>query len=553
MRKQYWSKWFLVMVFIQVFLNGYQTVLAQGNLPSEEVTINKVYRPLLADAVKITSPAVPAAIDTASTSLTYTVAPHVIDVPFVPAEIKPVALAEIKPEPTQNNFIKAGFGMQLTPLLDVHLSNGRNDKFSYGLNLNHLSSSGSKINFQDQSHTAGSLYGTSYLKNTSLSANLSYDRDVYHFYGFNADFFDSLQLLSKNLLKQQFQNIALYLGFKNTKSTKHDIDYNFDFNFHSLNDLSFSPANLPSKENYFEFDFGIAKQIQKIHSAHLDFNFKREDFKSQKDTSINYFSILPNYQMSTKKAFLKVGANVSVVGKEVNLFPEVEGSYKLLDDYFIPYLGIHGNEVPNTMKAIADVNPFINTYQVATSKILTGYLGFRGSYGNNITYNAKLNYTIHKNLPVYLPVSNNPTYFAESFYSKATIIGVNAEVGFKQSERLNMMLSGLANSYDMNGSDEPWGIPKSKLTFAANYNIQNKIFIQADIFGQSGISTIIPGDTISTQLKGFVDLNLSTTYNYKKNIALWISFNNIAAMKQREFYNYQYYGFRVMAGAIFKF
>ena len=81
----------------------------------------------------------------------------------------------------------------------------------------------------------------------------------------------------------------------------------------------------------------------------------------------------------------------------------------------------------------------------------------------------------------------------------------------------------------------------------------NKIIFNVDVFGQTGAYTIIPGDSVSTQLKGVVDLNFSTTYNYKKNIAFWFSLNNITSAKEREWYNYPYYGFQALVGAILKF
>ncbi len=546
------SHYLVKLLSLMMFFSA-QHVFAQKNLPSEEVTINKDYRPLLADAVKISLHAEPAGLDTTMDVLQYDTKPHVIDVPFVPTEIKPVALSDKKDVPGQNNFVKAGFGTQLTPLLEIYLGNGKNEKFSYGLNLEHLSSNGSKIDFQDQSHNGGSLFGTSYFKNTALSARLDYDRDVYHFYGFDSTFNDTANFFTKDLLKQQFNMFGITTSFQNTKDTKANIDYRFGFSFHSFTDHPTNFFQTASDESYFNGDFNFGKQIQKVHSVHLDFSYQRLDFRSVNDTTLSYFSILPNYQYQNKALFVKAGANVSIVNGDVFLFPEGEVSYKLLDDYLIAYAGVHGSNTPATLASLSEINPFVAGYTVATTKTLAGYAGIRGAYGSNIIYNGSVGYSFNQNLPFFLPVGDNPTYFIDTFYFDAKIFGVKGEIGFKQSERLNLLLAGEANAYLLDGEDQPWGIPKSKLTFTANYNIQNKIILNADLFVNSGAYTIIPGDTVSTQLKGFADVNFSATYNYKKNIALWLSFNNIAAMKQRAWYNYPYYGFRFMAGVMLKF
>jgi hypothetical protein len=177
----------------------------------------------------------------------------------------------------------------------------------------------------------------------------------------------------------------------------------------------------------------------------------------------------------------------------------------------------------------------------------------KGSYASNIYYNARLSYRKQTNIPFYYSIGGEPTVYSTNYYYEGMILGFRAEVGYKQSEHLNLMLTGEANSWDLDYSDEPIGIPKSKLTFSANYNIQQKIIFNVDIFGQTGAYAFFPEDSVTTQMKGRIDLNLTTTYNYKKNIAFWLSFNNITAAKQREWYNYPTYGFVAMGGLMLKF
>ena len=526
---------------------------AQDNIKSEEVDIVKAYQPLLADAVKIQLHADPSSIDTSMQPLQYEVKQHVIELPFTPAEIQPVALPQEQKQPTQNNLVKAGFGTQLTPLVEIYLANGRSDKFNYGLNFHHVSSTPSNIDFQDMSHTGGALFGTSFFKGTALSGEVDYDRQVHYFYGFTPGFVDTFNAFNKDFLRQRFQNIGVNVGLKNAKQNLAGIDYNLDFNFHDFERKSGDTSVKNATENYYHFDFGFAKTIQKIHSVHLDFDFQQENLKSRFDTSINYFSILPNYQLHSKRAEVKAGVNVNVVNKEVKLYPELFASYKLIGDYLIPYIGFHGGSNPNTLQQITAVNPFIGNFSILSSETNEVYLGVKGSYGNNITYNARVSYTDQKNAPFYLPDAEIPTHFSVLYYYEAKILGFHAEIGFRQSERLNLLLSGDASSYHLDFNDQPWGIPKSKLSFAVNYNLQDKIVFNANVFAESGAFTIMPFDSVAIQRKGFVDLNFSTTYNYKQNIAFWISLNNIASMKERQWYNYPYYGLQALAGVILKF
>ena len=70
---------------------------------------------------------------------------------------------------------------------------------------------------------------------------------------------------------------------------------------------------------------------------------------------------------------------------------------------------------------------------------------------------------------------------------------------------------------------------------------------------QNAIYAYNPVDSVTTELKGRIDVNLGATYNYKENLAFWLSLNNITAAKQREWYNYPTYGFVAMGGIILKF
>jgi len=387
-----------------------------------------------------------------------------------------------------------------------------------------------------------------------LSGTLKYDRDVHYFYGFKGGLDDSLDQYTRELLRQRFQLIGVDLGLKNTKQTKADIDYSLNFKFNNFKRVAGDTVVKDASENYYRFDMGIGKTFQKIHSAHLDFNYQREDFQSTNDSVLNYFPILPNYQFRNKVAFLRLGVNVDVINKDVKLYPEIEASYKLIGDYLIPFAGFTGSTQPNTLKAIAAVNPFIGTLDSITStENLEAYAGVKGSYGNNIVYNARLSYSQKTNLPFYIPDGDAPTHYSVLYYYEAKIIGFHAEVGYKQSERFNLLLSGETSSWDLDFNDEPLGIAKSKLTLSANYNIQNKIVFSADLFGQSGAYTIVPGDSLPSQRKGFMDVNFSTTYNYKENISFWFSLLNIAGVKERQWYNYPYYGFQAMAGVMLKF
>ncbi len=540
--------YYVIIVIMSLFtFFTSQHCSAQGIIKTEEVDIIKPYQPLLADAEKIEFKAQPARVDSNIEVLDYDVKSHLIEVPFIPAEIRAVSLPKEEVILSQDNLVKAGFGTQLTPLIDLYLHNGASEKFSYGLNFHHLSSNGSKVDFQDFSHTGGTAFGTAYVGTTALSGSIGYDhRKNFHY----AESFLDTSEFNKKLLKHTYNYVPVEVGFRNTKILKGDWDYNINLKYHNFSNVPNSSSSLQDKENYLNFNFIVHKQIEKIHSANLEFILQNLNYRqlSFYDTTQSVFSLIPYYQLSLERLSLTAGMNLNFFNNSVSFFPKLGAEYKLLGDYLIPYFGWEGGWRAATLQESTTVNPYLNNFQNSFSKISDIFLGVKGSYGNNFSYNIKGGFGTYTNMPFYLPDASNPAYYNVIYYANANIFKLHGEIGYKQSERINVVLRGETESYSLDFDDEPWGIPKSKLQLTFNYNIQNKIFAQADFFANSGAYTIMPGDSASTHLNGRADVNLSLTYNYKKNIAFWIALNNITGSKNSLWYNYPTYGFQAMAG-----
>lgn len=543
------SSWYCIIASMLLYASP---VFAQGNIAAEQVDIVKAYQPLLSDAEKIDFAAEPVAADTSMPVLSYEVKSHLIEVPFTPAEIRAVSLPAAVPDTLQNNILTAGFGMQLTPLIDLQLHNGAAGNLSYGLNLHHLSSNGSKIDYQDFSHTGGNIFGTAYVGSSALSASFGYDhRKNYNYAAATAD----TGSIEKQSLKRTYNLIPVELAFANTKNAKDKMNYRFGFRYHHFDGLSDADYLSTEKEDYFNFNVSLQKPFRKIHAISLELSFEHLQHKlvSVTDTAQSLLTVVPYYQLLWKNLMLQAGVNVSLLGKEVTFFPRIHAEYKLIGEYLIPYAGWEGGWHPVTLPELTTVNPYLGNCSPDFTKVNNGYAGIKGSYGNFISYNVGAELRSQSNLPLYLPDSLNPAYYEVLYYYHADIINVHAEIGYRQSERISLLLSGETNIYDLDFDDEPWGLPKSKIDLAFNYNIQDKIVAKLDLFANSGAFTKMPSESVSTQLKGRADASISVSYDYKKNISCWLAFNNIFGANNTPWFNYPTYGFQAMAGVRLKF
>ncbi len=110
---------------------------------------------------------------------------------------------------------------------------------------------------------------------------------------------------------------------------------------------------------------------------------------------------------------------------------------------------------------------------------------------------------------------------------------------------------------------KPWHRPALQLTFSANYNLKNKIVVNADVFvvgkrfaysdafGQGTNITI--SATSVEELKSIVDVNLGIEYRYSKKLSGFLNFNNLGFKRYEIWNNYRSYKFNFLAGITMSF
>ena len=529
-----------------------ETSTAQSNIQSQQVDVVKPYQPLLSNADKIDIKAQPLSFDTTHPTLQYHVTDHVIHVPFVAGDLKALAMPKDSTPSALNNLIRAGFGTQFTPVADIYLANGADKNFNYGIQFHHLSSSGN-LDFQKFSTNNARLFGGSYVGSSYLSGGLNYDRDVHYFYGFDHALADSDFFPSKNNLKQTFQNGGVNVSVHNTKTLNGDWNYNASYQFNYAEKKPGDTSLTHATESLHHLQLDASKRFQQIHLFDLGIDYQAQILKSDTDTSLHFLHILPNYQLRWNGIYVKVGLNVDVLNKNTKVYPDIEASYNLLNNYVIPFAGFKGYRSPNTLSSIMNYNPFIGGFYSVPASLTEVYLGLRGGYGSNLTYTISMALENETNLPLYVPDSLQPVHYDVLYYYKARVFHFHGEVGFQKSDHISVALKGDVFNYHLDFDDKPWGLPTASADLTLDYQIQQKIFLKGDLFAHSGVYYILPDAKESNQLNAVWDANVSINYNYKPNIGFWLAFNNILNQKTGLWYQYPTYGAQALVGLNLKF
>jgi hypothetical protein len=251
---------------------------------------------------------------------------------------------------------------------------------------------------------------------------------------------------------------------------------------------------------------------------------------------------------------LGVGLALDVHGDDVkpHIYPEALLRINMVEGVLMPYFGVDGKLQVNNFRSVAEENRYITPglKMGNTNHKIRGYAGLKGAFSRRISYELMASYSLVDNMPLF--VNDTLDMLGNSFsvvYDNMEWIQVRGEVKYRQSERLNALISVTYDRYKLEAQAKPWHRPELVITIDEQYNLHNKILIDAGLYyvgKRYAPATTLDAEMIS--LKGFVDLNLGFEYRYTKILSGFIRLNNILGSRIYTWNQYPGLGFNVRFG-----
>jgi len=562
------SSFICLAVLLVVLIVLPNTANSQGR--NQEVTIIAPYQPTISDAYKMTL--TPGVKDTLveTPPMLYNINSTPIYSSYGIESLNPV-FVEINPEETyRRNYLRAGFGNYMAPYAELFTNSLQSDEFALGFHARHLSSTGQIEDYATSAYSQNeaSLYGKKYFKDKVLSAKLEYDRDVVHYYGFEPENYAGLNL-SDDDLKQRFSLIDANIGLESNYKRGKKMNYAGLLDFYYLNDLYETnemmvalDLNLNSKNEYFAF---VEKQELGFDVA-VDYYNNKDSIQSQA-TTIAKLKPYINLDFEYLNLFIGVeGALASDSSSKFYVYPEVRASYQVIPDYLRFYVSVTGGLHRNSYKEITSINPWVNPIfplgNTNTKFNIKG--GLTGMFSQVIDYNFSVSYANIDNMlffvndffsPYNPETSINLANKFTGVYDQVKITAVNLELGYRQSEQLQILFTADYRNFKMTNEDKPWQTPAFIAKASAKYRLNRNISLTGDLFYNSSIYAWTYENNLPTVKKrsGFVDVNLGGEYMFTDRISVFVQLNNVAAVKYFRWYNYPSQRINVMGGLTFSF
>ncbi|MCS6991629.1 MAG: hypothetical protein NZL95_07180 [Chitinophagales bacterium] len=543
-----------IYLALLAFLNA--AAYSGAQIPMEEIDVIKKYRPVLSDLAKVQVKAEPPPRDTTRLPITYRAWNEQLRMSFLPAEVKPLAVPRLADEPLQNNLIKAGFGTQLSPLLEAYLSKGRSSAAHYGLQTRFTSARAVRVPFQSDSRWEAMLHGTSFFQQTALNGAITFDRNHFRYYAFSDPVEKPADYCSDGLLCTTLFGTGVQVGLRNTDPNKWAYEVRLRYRHQQQNallPLLQDTVRWRPREGTIGVQAKLAKKISEESLASLELHYQSATYHADPtDTSLILVTASPSYTHRFRSLVLKGGLRFYAGSERVELFPLAEMQYKLAGDYLIAYAQLHKQYALNTFQHVIAENPYVIGYVPFSGKFIEALGGIKGVYAENLSYNFYLSHRWWKNQIFYYPFQQLLLYYHAVAHPAGTTLLFGGEAQYRMAENLAVRFEGSISRWRPDGMDHPIGRIPHQGKVTVDYRVKEKIRVEAAVYAFTGVYTVTPaGDTVA--LTGVIDPNLTVTYHYRPHLSFWVGGYNLANMKQRQWYGYISYGIRAAGGVLILF
>ncbi|MDD5570202.1 MAG: hypothetical protein PHD97_03500 [Bacteroidales bacterium] len=534
----------------------------------EEVYVKSAYKPILADANKILSN--PKNDDTAGAKpkMIYLFNPVKFDFKYKVASINPAKVSGVPLAKLYKSLIKAGYGNYNTPYLEIFVNSLRSSKYSMGTHFKHLSSSANFKNFgySGFSNNNASVYAKRFYGRYILSSEAEFDRNVVHYYGYDTSEYrkNHSEMLSKDAIKQCFVFIKGEINLASNYTDTIHSNYSANLRYYNFSDIfNVGENNVLFKGSVSKY-VNVDKQLENEKLIiPLVINYNNNTNFATGTLNNTLINIKPQLNFSIKDLKMNIGLNTFIeAGDESEAgmcaYPSIDANLSIVENMFIVYGGIDGNDARNSLKSVADENPFISTPLKLknTYDKFDFYGGVRGSISPKIYFNARFINRNLKNLLLFtndrydsLKATQDIYNMFDVLYDEAKLMNICGEIGYQNSEKIRFSLKGNYYKYDMEHELKAWHKPLYDFTLSTNYNLRNKIIAKLDLIalGNHYVKTSDPLNRIKEE-DGIFEINLGLEYRYTKIISIFLNFNNISAARYYKWNGYPSQGFNFLGG-----
>ncbi|NQY68207.1 MAG: TonB-dependent receptor [Flavobacteriales bacterium] len=474
-------------------------------------------------------------------------------------KVMPINAARIKGEPIAqiyNGYAKIAGGNYSTFLGQANYTTVRDKNYSFGTNLDHLSSRDSETRQFNNSRI--DVFGKKFInKQHTLDLGLNYGLDGYQYYRS-----PSLDIENTVDLNQRYDEIGANAGFKTFHQDSTGL--HFGINFDYLNYKSRLSDDIRStSENIFDITGFVVSPISNSTIARAVITSKTYGLSSFVDSSVNtLFDIKATAVTDKDRLRFEYGfdifiAQVADESANMKFYPIIKFSYDVFDNIVIPYFNLGGNVTRQGFRGSVLENRFSSpNLRLQNTASMHGELGVKGTVSSNLSYDLQASFAKIDGMAMFVNDTTSRSFDCFNLvYDSITRTSVKLELGYEITDKLRLSQKTIYNSYTMKNISTAWHKPTWDVSLLAEYKLKEKLKVTSELYMLNGLMgrTYELDQEESVDLGTFLDVNLGVEYNYSNRLSAFIHLNNLASKSYQRWYNYPRYKFNVYGGFSYAF
>ncbi|WP_345953195.1 hypothetical protein [Mucilaginibacter sp. PAMB04168] len=531
-----------------------------GGSLSEEIVVTTVYKPVLADAVKIRRN--PNLDDTQpyKAPLSYTTLDKRLEQNSDIRQLEAMKMPAERDSLPANNFVRAGFGSLKTTFGEAYFNNGQDEALQVGAFLKHFGQQGN-LPKQNESRSEVGVFGKSIGEANTITGRVNYLRRNNYYYGYNTL---ALTNPAAEPRKQHYNTLSAEGELaRNYQDTDRVLTYALKVNGYLFNNA------FKAKENNVVLSGYLNQTINQFYAG-LGASL---DLASQKDSlySLNNSFLRLNPYLKFQGDNYKIDAGVNIAqefgfSSRFFIFPAVKLEFQVIPDFVRLFAEAKGDVNRTSLRNLSEANPFLDQnigIQNSVDK-LDITVGLKGRIIPGLGFKAAIFRNTVSDLPLFVsnvqpaltgnqPIPGTLHRFNVVYDDgRARISGFNGELDYKASDDVNIFGRVEFRDYKLASQAQPWNLPKFKLTAGTAIHINDKVDINGSLLFRGTTKDLLTNEQVVT-LKSFADLSGGVNYKATKQISVFVQVNNILNTTYQTYLNYPNYGFNIFGGAGFTF
>ena len=511
----------------------------------QTIDITSSYKPVLRNAVKINFSASHLNADTTKPKMNYTVPSQNLFYAYQPISLRPLALQQ----DTNlylgiRNYIKVGYGNYSTPYVNAGFSFGDGKKMVVNLYANYISSKG-KIANQDYTQLQIKANAVFFTPKNEVYVGAQLSQNNNYLYGYN----HSLYTFKKDSVRQQFQDLVLTGGVRNTTSGEYGISYNPNItviNFTNKNKVNESTviANAPITKT-----FGDAFMLKIDAKADIT-SYTTKNLASNIKFSNNVFQIAPSIAISSPRFSINAGIVPTWNNGLFVWLPNVFAEAQVKEKIFLIQAGWIGRYTKNTYRNLTALNPFLTTipFQKNTKEI-EYYGGIKATVGKHFSFNLKGGIVSFNDMPLFInDTATDNKAFNISNEKSVQSLRIHGDLSFINQDKFTLTAGLTFNGYTLLQSNaKAWNTVPMEITSSLRWWAFKQVLLKADLYAFSGGNYLTKGNKAQS-FSGGTDISVGAEFKVNNRFSAWIDINNIANQKYQRWHTYEVYGLNVLGG-----